>query len=133
MKNIVLCGSMNFIEKMKDISITLSAMGVVPIIPEEDKWNKIKAEDVNEYKSKVSRDHFDKIADENTQAILVVNESKNGINNYIGANTFAEIALAFYFEKEIYVLNEIYQPYRDELLAWGVQALGGNIQLVIPI
>jgi len=128
MRNIVLCGSMTFIEKMKALSVTLSKMGFIPIIPEEDKWGEIKDEDINEYKRKVSRDHFNKIADKNTHAIFVVNESKNGKDNYIGANTFAEIALAFYFGKDIYILNDMYQPYKDELLAWGSQILNGNIE-----
>lgn len=128
MRKIVLCGSMTFIEKMKTTSVTLSEMGFVPIIPEEDKWHAIKNNDINEYKRKVSRDHFDKITDKDTWAILVANESKNGKDNYIGANTFAEIAMAFYFEKEIYILNGIYQPYADELLAWGSQILNGKIQ-----
>jgi len=128
MKNIVLCGSMTFIEKMKDFPAILSEMGFAPIIPEEGNWDGIRYEDINEYKRKVSRDHFNKIADRNTYAILVINESKNGKDNYIGANTFAEIALAFYFEKKIYILNGIYPPYKDELLAWGSQMLDGNIK-----
>jgi len=128
MKNIVLCGSMTFIDKMKDVSVVLSEMGFVPILPEEGDWSEIKDDDVNEYKRKVSRGHFDKIADSTTQAIFVVNESKNGINNYIGANTFAEIALAFYIGKEIYILNGMYEPYKDELSAWGCRALDGNVQ-----
>jgi len=128
MKNIVLCGSMTFIEKMKDLSATLSKLGFVPIIPEEGNWSEVSGEDIDKYKREVSRDHFNKVADENTHAILVVNESKNGKDNYIGANTFGEIALAFYFGKKIYVLNGLYQPYKDELLAWGAQMLHGNIQ-----
>jgi len=128
MKNIVLCGSMTFIEKMKDFSTILSGMGFYPIVPEEGNWSEINDKDIDKYKRKVSRDHFDKIADKSTYAILVVNEDKNGKKNYIGANTFAEIALAFYFEKEIYILNDIYQPYKDELLAWGSQVLNGSIR-----
>ena len=131
--NIVLCGSMTFIEKMKDLSATLSKMGFAPIIPDQDSWGDTSNEDINEYKRKVSRNHFDKIADKDTAAILVVNESKNDKDNYIGANTFAEIALAFYFAKEIYILNDIYQPYKDELLAWGSQVLNGSIQNIVKL
>jgi len=122
---------MTFIERMKDLSTVLSEMEFVPIIPDENSWSEIKEEDINEFKRKASRNHFDKIADKNTCAIFVVNESKNGNDNYIGANTFAEIALAFYFEKKIYILNGIYQPYKDELLAWGCKMLNGNVQEVV--
>ena len=62
--------------------------------------------------------------------MLVVNSDKKGVKNYIGANTFAEIAIAFYFEKKLYLLNDIYGPYSDELLAWNVIPLKGNLNLL---
>ena len=128
MKNIVLCGSMAFIGKMKECAKSLSENGFVPIVPDEDIGGLIGESEKNEYKRKVSRIHFDKIADRNTYAILVVNERKNDKDNYIGANTFAEIALAFYFGKKIYILNDLYEPYSDELLAWESQFLMGDVR-----
>jgi len=130
MKTIVLSGSMVFIDKMRELSEVLSDMGFVPIIPNEDNWSELNEDEINEYKAKMSRQYFDKIADKDTHSILVVNESKNNVDNYIGANTFAEIALAFYFGKKIYVLNDIYKPYADELLAWGSQVLNGDIHKI---
>ena len=130
MKNIVLSGSMVFIDRMREYSKVLSEMGFVPVIPDEDNWNEISEAEINNYKAKVSREHFDKIADKDTHSIFVVNEPKNNVDNYIGANTFAEIALAFYFGKKIYVLNGIYKPYADELLAWGSQVLNGDVSKV---
>jgi len=118
---------MVFIDKMREYSKALSESGLSPIIPNENDWKEIKEADIKNYKARVSRDHFNKVADINTFAILVINEPKNNIDNYIGANTFAEIALAFYFNKKIYILNGIYKPYADELLAWGSQILNGNI------
>lgn len=50
------------------------------------------------------------------------------IPNYIGANTFAEIAIAFYFGKKVFLLNDIYEPYSDELIAWGAIPLKGEIK-----
>ena len=130
MKKIVLCGSMAFIDKMREHSETLLKMGFIPVVPDEDNWNEISEAKINDYKAKVSRRHFDKIADKNTHSILVINEAKNNTDNYIGANTFAEIALAFYFGKEIYLLNGIYKPYSDELLAWGCRGLNGNLSKI---
>jgi len=118
---------MVFIEKMREYSEILHEMNFRPIIPSKDDWTEIREADINKYKAKVSRGHFDKVADKNTYAILVVNEPKNGLDNYIGANTFAEIALAFYFRKKIYLLNGIYKPYADELLAWDAHTLNGDI------
>ena len=130
MKKIVLCGSMAFIDKMRECSETLLKMGFIPVVPDEDNWNEISEAEINDYKAKVSRRHFDKIADKNTHSILVINEAKSNADNYIGANTFAEIVLAFYFGKEIYLLNNIYKPYSDELLAWGCQELNGNLSKI---
>ena len=131
MKNIVLCGSMTFISKMKEIAKSLSENGFTPIIPDEDNWGILNESEKNEYKRKVSRAHFDKIACQDTYAILVINERKNNKDNYIGANTFAEIALAFYFGKKIYILYGLYEPYSDELLAWGALRLNGKLQNII--
>ena len=36
--------------------------------------------------------------------------------------------MAFYFNKRIYLLNDIYEPYRDELEGWNVIALKGNLE-----
>lgn len=50
-----------------------------------------------------SRAHFDRIHDKKIDIVLIVNTTKNGIENYIGPNSFAEIAFAFYLKKEIYL------------------------------
>lgn len=130
MNKIVISGSMQFLKDMEDCKIPLEEKGFKVFLPEEDDWDNIKPEEINQYKNSVSRKHFDAIADSNTSAILVVNNSKKGIANYIGANTFAEIAIAFYFGKKIYLLNDIYEPYSDELLAWGAISLNGNIDFL---
>ena len=38
-----------------------------------------------------------------------------------------EIAFAFYFRKNTYVLNDYYEPYLDELEGWKVKALHKNL------
>jgi len=130
MYKIVVCGSMSSIEKMKNIANQLDLMGYATILPNEDDWGSIPKEKISEYKGKVSMGHFSEIAKEDVCAILVVNEMKNGIDNYIGANSFAEIAIAFYFEKKIFLLHDIYDPFRDELLGWGVKSLNGEIDCI---
>jgi len=130
MKKIVICGSMSLIEKMKDIASKLNLMGYATIFPAEEDWSIIPPEKTSEFKRKVSMQHFSEIAKEDTHAILVVNDTKKGICNYIGANSFAEIALAFYFGKKIFLLNDVYSPYEDELFAWGAVPLKGELTLV---
>lgn len=130
MSRIVISGSMQFLNEMKKYKRLIEKKGFTVILPEEDNWDKITPEQINNFKRIVSKRYFDIIADANTTALLVVNSVKKGVKNYIGANTFAEIAIAFYFEKKIYLLNDIYGPYSDELLAWNVIPLKGNLNLL---
>ena len=81
-----------------------------------------------EEKTIASRAHFDKICNSDNEIILVVNAPKNGIENYIGPNSFAEIAFGFYFHKKVYLLNDIYDPYKDELMGWNVIPLKGDLK-----
>ena len=62
--------------------------------------------------------------------MLVVNATKNGIPNYIGPNTFAEIAFGFYHRKNVVLLNRMYEPYREELQGWGVVCLNGILESI---
>ena len=64
------------------------------------------------------------------EKVLIVNETKDNIENYIGPNTFAEISCAFYFNKKIYLLNDYYVPYIDELVGWGTINLKGNLDKI---
>ena len=119
MKRIVLCGSMKLKEKIFEIEKILKNKGYEVVTPKEFKVEMTKGD--------ATKLHFDEITNEKTNIILAVNVTKNGIENYIGPNTFAEIAMAFYFNKKIYLLNDIYEPYRDELEGWNVIPLKGNL------
>lgn len=72
--------------------------------------------------------HFDEICKDEIDVLSAVNDTKNNIENYIGHNTFAEIAMAFYKQKKVYVLNDLYEPYLDELEGWGVIPLKGDLE-----
>ena len=122
MKNIILCGSMKVKDKILEIAETLEKNGYNVLIPREC------FEDLD--KALASRIHFDKICDSNNEIVLVVNATKNGIDNYIGPNSFAEIAFGFYFNKRVYLSNDIYEPYKDELEGWKVIPLKGNLDLI---
>ncbi len=127
MSRIVISGSMQFLNEMEKCRELLEKKGFAVILPKEANRHSITPEHFNDYKRFVSKRYFDVIADTNTAILLVVNPDKNGIKNYIGANTFAEIAIAFYFGKKIFLLNDIYGPYSDELLAWGAIPLKNNL------
>ena len=119
MKRIVLCGSMKLKEKLFECEEYLKTKNYEVVVPKEFR--------VEMTKNDASRLHFDEIANEKTDIVLAINASKNGIENYIGPNTFAEIAMAFYFSKQIYLLNDIYEPYKDELEGWNVIPLKGKL------
>lgn len=122
MKSIVLCGSMKVLDKIYEVKEILESKGFNVILPKEciDGLPKVVA----------SKAHFNRIIDPKNEIILVVNSTKNGIENYIGPNSFAEIAFAFYYLKKIYLLNDIYIPYKDELIGWNVIPLMGNLDML---
>lgn len=122
MENIVLCGSMKVKDKIISVSEELTKIGYNVLLPIEC------IQEVE--KSIASRAHFDRIVSDENKIVLIVNEQKNGIDNYIGPNSFAEIAFAFYNNKKTYLLNDIYEPYKDELIAWKVQTLNGNLNKI---
>ncbi len=128
MKNIVLCGSMKVKDKIIEVEQLLKEKGYNVLLPKEcmEGLPKVIA----------SRAHFDRIVHPENDTILIVNATKNNIENYIGPNSFAEIAFAFYYHKNILLLNEFYEPYLDELEGWGVKELHGtldNIEKIINL
>lgn len=118
-RNIVVCGSMKVKDDILKVSLVLQSRGYDVLLPEECLRG--------EAKKIASRAHFDRIVNPDNKVILIANVEKDGIDNFIGPNTLAEIAMAFYNNKRIYLLNDIYEPYRDELVGWGVICLKGNI------
>lgn len=118
-RNIVICGSMNVKDEILKAALVLQSRGFDILLPEECMRGEAKAI--------ASRAHFDRITNPANKVVLIVNATKNGIENYIGPNSLAEIAMAFYNNKRVYLSNDIYEPYRDELVGWGVICLRGNL------
>lgn len=117
--NVVLCGSMKVKDKILAVASNLEKIGYNVLLPIECMQGIEK--------TIASRAHMDRIANPDNEAILIVNETKNGIENYIGPNSFAEIAFGFYYNKKVYLLNDIYEPYKDELIGWNVISLKGDL------
>lgn len=128
-KRVVVCGSMLFYNEMIACQKKLLALGVDAIIPKDEDFlpNNISEEEFRNFKKKVSSAYLKKIREKETGAILVYNAPKNGKQNYIGANTFVEIAMAFVWNRKIYLYNDIYEQYEDELMAWECICLNGNM------
>lgn len=128
-KKIVVCGSMAFFEDMVKCQEQLKLLGIDAIIPKEE--NDIiqfcNENQLIEFKKKVSRTYLKKIRNKDTAGVLVYNKEKNGIVNYIGANTLVELAMAFTWNRKIFLYNDIYSPLKDELQAWDCICLNGNL------
>lgn len=122
MKRIVLCGSRTFKDYIIQIGYKLIEEGYEVVIPKEFFVPMPKREH--------SMFHFSEIQNERTDYVLVINEEKNGKPNYVGANSFAEIAMGFYFGKTVFLKNDIYEPFADELVGWGVIPLKGNLDAI---
>ncbi len=116
---IVLCGSMKFKDKIVEVAKELENLGHIVKLPVECMEGKNK--------QIASRAHFERIVSKDTDAILVVNEDKPNLKNYIGPNSFAEIAFAFFHFKKIFLFNNIYFPYEDELVGWNAIPLNRNL------
>lgn len=114
-------------DRMQRVASQLGAAGVKTITPMADRDITPTA---SEKRSAALR-HIRQIRSIDTDAILVVNESKNGVESYIGPNSFAEIAVAFADGKSIFVLYGHPAQYAEELHAWGVRALDGDISLIL--
>ncbi len=65
-------------------------------------------------------------------AILVVNDEKNGVPGYIGANVLIEMGLAFYLNKPIYVLNSVSPdtPVFEEIIGMNSIVIKGDLDKI---
>ncbi len=125
---ITICGSMVFKEQMLGVSEKLGLLGHLVNVPsmEEDDFTERDDQNMAEFKNRMILEHTEKI--KNSDAILVLNYSKNGFDDYIGANSFLEMGVAFTLGKKIYLLGDIpNQSNRDEILGLKPVCLLGNL------
>lgn len=141
MKTIVICSSVAFYRKAVDLQEELQKQGYTALVP--DGATKMKKtgnfavsssktwfENPEDYhkKAKLMRDHFDKVA--KGDAVLILNDEKHGVANYIGGNVLMEMSLAFYLNKPIYILNDIPEdsPFVEEIIGMGSVPLHGKLE-----
>lgn len=124
---------MTFFREMVDVQAEFVRRDVHAITPENDDFWPSPATPSLEValKRKASLAHIRKIRDPKTFGILVLNYDKYGVRSYIGANSFAEIAVAVVAKKRVYLANGIPDAYNDELVAWGVIPLRGSLDALV--
>ncbi len=132
-KAVVICGSMSFYKLMLKLHEDLAQVGVPSVIPSDDGDYRLSFVNTlfESYKKAASFRHIVRIRNKHTYGILVVNPEKHGISDYIGPNTFAEIAIAFAHRKRIYLFGQIPEFYQDEISAWGGVSLGGDLSVLV--
>lgn len=132
---IAICGSLTHHLDMRQAQKAVEALGYTTLVPKSldlieqlgyKKPETVEERLVAEAKYNFISEHFKKI--EKSDAILVVNMKKNGVEGYIGGNTFLEIGIAFYLQKSIYFLNPIpHVGYELELAAMHPIILNGDL------
>lgn len=132
-RRIVLIGSMSAYPEVLDCAIALNAEGIATVVPEpEDEGvQQLSLFEFESFKRRVSFAHLRKIRDPRTYGVLAVNVDRHGILNYIGPNTFAEIAVAFAQSKRIFLLQNLPEAYHDELSAWRATPLFSRLDRLI--
>lgn len=131
---ICICCSLSFSDEVREIAKQLEAAGHEVLLPNGVINRLMEQADFDPIQAKIETDschqHTDKIRE--SDAILVCNYDKKGVKNYIGANSFAEMFVAHYFDKPIYCLNPLPdQPYiDDEIQSFGVIILDGGLQKI---
>jgi non-canonical (house-cleaning) NTP pyrophosphatase len=119
---------MQFESKMAEIAAELESRGYVI-----DKPNIVEGHiytdnlDANaSLKRGFIDEHFAKI--NTSDAILVINEDKNGITNYIGGNTLIEMSHAYAQGLDIFLLNPVPEiGYSDEIHGMHPVIIEGNL------
>jgi diphthamide synthase subunit DPH2 len=114
---ITLCSSLSFYPKFEELSEELMRRGHEVLRPDSDETVKTGALLVN---------LFPKI--EHSDAVLVCNYRKHGVDGYIGGNTLIEIAHAYYHNKQVFLLNPVPDvSYRDEIEAVSPIVVGEDL------
>ncbi|MFA6919205.1 MAG: hypothetical protein WC244_03825 [Patescibacteria group bacterium] len=138
---VVICGSIEFTPKIKEVSDVLTERGYevdVPLTSQRIISGELTLEEFKKETQQNGDGAFRKIKDNiikryydiinNSDAILVLNLEKNGVANYIGGNTFLEIGFAHVLGKPIYLYNDIPDmSYTDEIVAMQPVVLSGDL------
>lgn len=111
MKIFIIC-SKKFYDQIPPIKEQLEKSGHIITLPNcydnpgtEDKYRQLGQTEHSKWKAEMLKHSTEVI--ENNDAVLVLNFTKNGIENYIGGATFLEMYDAFRYDKKIFLYNSI--------------------------
>lgn len=145
---ITICFSVDFSPKLIEIKNELEKMGHqvnIPYFTQKIIDGEISYEEYMEAKEKDGGDILLRDAQsmdmikrywefiKNSDAILVLNLNKKGIDGYIGGSTLMEMGFAYGHEKKIFLFNPIpsrseRMHYVDEIMDMGPVVINGNLK-----
>jgi len=113
---IVICGSMSSIDDMINVKKELLQKNHHVTLPKTIDGETDHESTKNKIEHDLIRGYFKEIG--SADAVLIVNVEKKGIPNYIGGNSFLEMAFAHVLNKKIFLLNSVPDMiYTDEIEA----------------
>ncbi len=115
-------GSLREYDRIKDIGDSLKDIGHKVLLPLDMSGARIA--DHLQAKNKFIRGMYDQI--KQCDAVLVVNDlPRDGMQGYIGPNTFLQMGMALSLGKRIYALNKWDErlPYNEELQSMDIEML----------
>ena len=144
---ITICASIAFIDEMSALKQQLEQMGhevkMPPLTVPNEQGKEIPVKEyytirknakdsekwVWDLKAKAMRTHYEKI--EWADSIIVLNQTKNNVMNYVGANTLVEMGIAFFLNKPIYFMHPIpEQSSKEEILGMKPIILNENLNIL---
>ena len=140
---IALCSSASFYKELLETEKVLQNMGFEIIVPIAARHMKQRGDfSVENYKtwfknpedykikSALVHEHFGEIS--KSDKVLVLNYEKNGLKGYIGGNVLMEMAVAFFLEKPIYILNDVSEKSNlyEEIMAMRPIFLNGKLNVL---
>lgn len=133
MKIFIIC-SKAFYDRIPPIKSELESMDHVITLPNfyDSPETEAKFRGTNEHvgwKSELIR-HSEKVISD-VDAVLVLNYTKNGVENYIGGATFLEMYDAFRLNKKIYMMNNIPEGMlKDEIIGLNPIIINGDLSKI---
>jgi predicted RNA-binding protein with PUA domain len=134
---IVICGSMKVCRKMIEVKNELEKLEHVVVLPRHtEEYAQMNTSDhihnesvKNKINNDLIRDYYNEIG--KNDAVLVINETLNGIENYIGGNSFLEMSFAHVLNKKLFLLNPIPEMgYKDEIIAMQPVVINGDLNKI---
>lgn len=124
---------MQFGKEMVETKVKLEQLGHVVVLPKdteeyasgkkgaEGKWEKQEGDLFKNYWNEIKA----------SDAVLILNLTKNGVENYIGGNALIEVAFAHVLDKKIYLLNSAPEMnYKNEIEAMSPEILNGDLSKI---